>query len=334
MHDDKPWLNKPARTIRHGHFWVPGDGVMNNGRTYQRGPMFVEWEAPDAVTKPYPIVLVHGAGLQGSEWFGTPEGRPGWAQRFVEQGYVVLVVDRPGYGRSSFHADTMGAVEPATSSKNGGGIYLPANASASHTLSPSAIKDDEAVDNFIAGYDPLPADLAASQDIDADCLARLIDRIGPSILFTHSASAPSGWLTADRRPGQVIAIVAVEPMGPPFADIPNLGSLTWGLAAAPLTFAIPGLAPDDVRSAPIFLRIPAIDALPILIVTADASTFAAAGMSILQHLRASGAAAELLHLPDHEVYGNGHRVIDQLNSDEALRPIITWLNGTLLSNGD
>ena len=85
--------------------------------------------------------------------------------------------------------------------------------------------------------------------MDADRLARLLDRIGPAILLTHSASGPSGWLAADRRPGLVKAIVSVEPMGPPFADIPNIGPLRWGLTAAPLTFDLPQKTPEAMRDA-------------------------------------------------------------------------------------
>ena len=33
--------------------------------------------------------LVHGGGGQGTDWTGTPDGRPGWAQRFVEAGFAV-----------------------------------------------------------------------------------------------------------------------------------------------------------------------------------------------------------------------------------------------------
>ena len=100
------------------------------------------------------------------------------------------------------------------------------------------------MDRFISGTGPLPADLAASEEMDADRLARLLDRIGPAILPTHSASGPSGWLAADRPPGLVRAIVSVEPMGPPFADIPNIGPLRWGLAAAPPGFDPPRATPE------------------------------------------------------------------------------------------
>lgn len=71
-----------------------------------------------------------------------------------------------------------------------------------------------------------PADagsLVLSQQMDAEVIAALLDRIGPAVVITHSASGPVGWLVADRRPTLVQAIVAVEPMGPQFASIPMSG---------------------------------------------------------------------------------------------------------------
>lgn len=44
------WADTPARTSRRGHFWVSGDRVSRNGQTFQRGPMFVSWEASERVT--------------------------------------------------------------------------------------------------------------------------------------------------------------------------------------------------------------------------------------------------------------------------------------------
>ena len=320
------WAATPARTVRRGHFWVPGERVQRNGMTYQRGPMFAEWEAPEQVTRPYPIVLVHGGGFQGTEWLDTPDGRPGWAQRLVEAGYATVIIDRPGHGRSPLHTDIVGPMGPPFSYEGGQQIYFPPDPSGKHTQWPFATDDADAMDQFIAGYGPLPADLAVSEDMDADRLARLLDRIGPAILLTHSASGPGGWLAADRRPGLVRAIVSVEPMGPPFADIPNIGPLRWGLAAAPLTFDPPRASPEAVRDAdPAALRLPNLLGLPIAVVTGDTSAFAPASPPIVAALKAGGAAAELLHLPDHGVTGNGHGLIYEKNSDAALQPVLAWL---------
>ncbi|KWR84228.1 hypothetical protein [Cupriavidus sp. IDO] len=88
------WKNASPRTVRRAHMWISGDRIERRGETYQCGPLFVEWETPEEVTRPWPIVLLHGGGYQGTEWFDTPDGRPGWAQRLVEAGYAVLVADR------------------------------------------------------------------------------------------------------------------------------------------------------------------------------------------------------------------------------------------------
>ena len=260
------WADTPVRAVRRGRFWIAGERVTRENKTYQRGPMFVEWEAPERVRRPYPVVLVHGGGFQGTEWFDTPDGRPGWAQRLVEAGYAALVVDRPGHGRSPLHPDIVGPAGPPFS-------------------------------------------------------------YGPAILITHSASGPSCWLAADRRPGLIRAIVSVEPMGPPFADIPNIGHLSWGLTAAPLTFDPPQASPEAVRKAGLAtLRLPNLAGLPVAVVTGDTSAFAPASPPILAALQAGGAAAEPLHLPDHGVTGNGHGLIYELNSDAALKPVLDWLD--------
>ena len=318
------WENTPVRTSRRGHFWIPGERVIVGGKTFQRGPMFVDWEAPERVTQPYPVVLVHGGGLQGTEWLDTPDGRPGWAQRLVEAGYAVLLVDRPGHGRSPYHPDTIGPMGPPFSYERGQEVYFPAGGTG--TQWPFDPADAAACDDFIAGYGPLPADLAASEDMDADRLTRLLDRIGPAVLLTHSASGPDGWLVADRRPGLVQAIVTVEPMGPPFAATPGIGSLDWGLTAAPVTYEPPLASAEEVRAAePSTRRIPALARLPVAVVTGEASAFAPFGPAIVDFLVLAGAAAEHLHLPDHGIHGNGHGLIYEKNSDQALGPILEWL---------
>ena len=76
---------------------------------------------------------------------------------------------------------------------------------------------------------------------------------------------------------------------------------------------------------PATLRLPNLHGLPIAVVTGDTSSFAAASPPIVAMLKAGGAAAELLHLPDHGVTGNGHGLIYEKNSDAALQPVLAWL---------
>ena len=70
--------------------------------------MYVEYMIPAQVRHPFPVVLVHGGGGQGTDWLGTPDGRPGWFQYLVAEGFKVYVVDRPGHGRSPIHPELHG----------------------------------------------------------------------------------------------------------------------------------------------------------------------------------------------------------------------------------
>jgi len=322
------WADRPASLLRRGNFWVPGERVAIAGKTYQRGPLFVEWQAPERVTQPYPIVLVHGGATQGTEWFDTPDGRPGWAQRLREAGYAVLIVDRPTQGRSPYHPAVAGPVGPAFSYEEGQAVFYPPAAASTHTQLPFDPADEAAVDAYIAQFGPLPTDIAAWQAMDADRLARLLDRIGPAIVMTHSASGSDGWLVADRRPGLVRAIVSVEPMGPPFGDTPGIGALSWGLTAVPVAYDPPRATPAEVQAAdPATLRLPALAGVPVAVVSGETSAQSKYAPAMVDFLRTAGAAAELLHLPDYGVRGNGHGLIYEKNSDEALAPVLQWLAG-------
>lgn len=320
------WEGVLPRTSRRGHFWITGDRIKKKGLSYQAGPMYVAWEAPVELTPCLPIVLVHGGTLQGTEWRETPDGRPGWAQRFVEAGYAVFVVDRPGHGRSPYHPDVMGPASPPFSYERGRDVYFPEGGG--ETQWPFDPDDTEAFDAFIAAYGPMPADLSFSQRLDANRLAGLLDRIGSAIIVTHSASGPDGWLVADQRPDLVAAIVTIEPMGPAFGHTPGIGTLTWGLTAAPMRFEPSRATADQVKAAaPETLHIPSLAQLPVALVTGETSVFSTFASSIKDFLTHAGANVDHLHMPEYGIRGNGHGMIYEKNSDEVLDVVLEWLGG-------
>jgi len=98
----------PYALAREGFFYVGGKPVTVNGRTYIAGQMYVDVRIPAKQTHPYPIIMVHGGTRSATTYFGTPDGREGWAQYFVRQGYAVYVVDQPGRGRSGYLAESYG----------------------------------------------------------------------------------------------------------------------------------------------------------------------------------------------------------------------------------
>src|ERR1035438_1654174 len=87
---------------RQGHFYVGGHYVGEPGKETMDGAMYVEVWMPKRIRHPYPIVFVTGGGGQWSySLLQTPDGRPGWAYDFVNQGYTVYMMDYPGQGRSA-----------------------------------------------------------------------------------------------------------------------------------------------------------------------------------------------------------------------------------------
>lgn len=317
----------PVISTRRGNFWIAGDVVEHGPVHVQRGPMFVEWEAPEAVTHPYPLVLVHGGGGQGTDWMTTPDGRPGWARLLVEQGYAVYVVDRVGLGRSPYHPDVIGPMGGVFPYEAGRGLFAPDDVADQQTAWPWDRDPGSAeMDQLVAAMGPMHAELAVSQELDADRLARLLDRIGPAVLVTHSAGGPVGWLTADARPELVRGIVALEPMGPAFAEAPGLGTLFWGMTSAPIRTEPAYASAEEAQAAGASaLTLPGLHGIPVALVTGGASAFATFRDEFADILTRSGAPTDVVHLPEHGVEGNGHGLIFEANSEQVLDRVVGWL---------
>jgi pimeloyl-ACP methyl ester carboxylesterase len=321
-------------TSRRGFFWVGVERGAAPGGTVPVGPMYVQWEAPEDVRRPHPLVLIHGGGGQGLDWLGTPDGRPGWATYLLAEGYPVYVVDRPGHGRASYHPDVLGPMGAVFTYELARFLFMPPGEGTAaspvarlHTQwQGSGEIGDPALDQFVAAAGPMRRDLAAAQALEGARVAELLDRIGPAILVTHSAGGPAGWLAADARPELVKAIVAIEVMGPPFLENADLGvSLDWGLTAAPLTYEPPVADPAELRANEPARVLANLRGLPIAVVTAEASFLGLADDATAAYLARHGCDVEHLRLADHAVHGNGHLMMLEANSRDALGPILAWL---------
>jgi len=104
---EPPKLPVPAidqsAVAQRGYFYVGGTYVGEPGKDIMQGQIYVEVLAPKDVRRPYPLVLIHGAAQTATNWMGTPDGRKGWANYFVEQGYIVYMIDQPMRARSAWH---------------------------------------------------------------------------------------------------------------------------------------------------------------------------------------------------------------------------------------
>ncbi len=329
-----------------GSFWVGIDRLATAAGTCVAGQMYVEYWIPAELRHNTPLVMIHGGGGQGLDYLQTADGRPGWAHWFVQQGYAVYVVDRPGHGRSPFHPDLLGPISPPPSYEFLANLFsAPAKGPMAwpgaelQTQWPGeGTIGDPALDQFTASAGPSPS-MPAMHALMRKAGGELLDLIGPSILLTHSAGGPCGWMMADERPTLVKAIIAVEPLGPPFAQRPN-GSLEWGITAAPLTFhppatspaqltreerpAPPGCIPCLVQQEPA-RQLPNLQGYPIVVVTAQASWMAMDNHGTVDFLKQAGASVEHLRLEDAGISGNGHAMMLEKNSDSIAELLGAWI---------
>ena len=89
----------PVGIADFGYFYIGGEYVETSGGTVRSGAMYVEYFRAADRKSDHPVVMVHGNWQTGNNFTGTPDGRKGWADYFVEQGYAVYVVDQPARRR-------------------------------------------------------------------------------------------------------------------------------------------------------------------------------------------------------------------------------------------
>ncbi len=302
-----------------GYFWVGTESKKVSYGTIVAGQMYVEWLEPAERKHPVPIVLVHGGGGQGGHYKGTGNGAAGWAHYYLQEGYKVYIVDRPGHGRSPYHPDALGPIGAHPS-------YATVTVDFKRAAMPGPHRrwmgtgdvGDLLVDQFQAGQNAALQDNLLAQTLWASRGAELLDKIGAAIVQVHSAGGPFSWLVANARPKLVKAIVNVEGAGNPFA-----GNNVYGLTQAPLEFDPPVTDPKELKSGgPRKLK--NLAGIPIAYVTAENSN-RPQGPAIVKFLKDAGCMAEDFQLKDHGVLGNGHFMMLETNRKEVFQLIQGWI---------
>lgn len=352
----------PILLADHGYFFVGGKYVDRDKSSVMNDGMYVEKFIPVEQRHPYPVVMFHGGGQTGANYTGTPDGRRGWAHDFLREGYAVYVIDQPERGRSG-HSSSVIDEEHALLLFDATRTEQRFTAPGKHKLWPqsrhhtqwpgSGEMGDPIFDQFYASQVDGIADGAEVERLNQNAGAALLDKIGPSILLTHSQSGAFGWLIADVRPQLVKAILALEPNGPPFREINLLGGGEWyvyedavgrpgGPTRVPLTFD-PPLKKGEELTAELqpksenpelvtgYLQInparqlPNLQNIPIMIMVAEASYHATYDHITSSFLKQAGVDHELTYLADKGFKGNGHMVMLEKNNHEVADMMINWL---------
>jgi pimeloyl-ACP methyl ester carboxylesterase len=321
-----------------GCFWV---GVQRKTMPYgsiPQGQMFVQYMIPAEKRHPYPVVMVHGGGGQGTHMMGIG-GRPGWVHYFVQAGYSVYWLDRPSYGRSPYHPDALGPSHLPNVPPFEGLITSTAVFNTAQWPGPGGM-NDLLIDQFMACESGNVSDEAFHSELVWRGGAELLDRIGPSILCVHAFGGFFAWGVADRRPKLVKAIMCMEINGNPFA-----AQLRWGLTAGPMTYDPPvtditqfklvdKMEPPDsprpvvpsykLQSDPVH-KWKNLQGIPIGWLTSE---FGGGGspVSNVEFLKQVGCTAEMLRLRDYGILGNGNLMLMEKNNHEVFGVIRDWLD--------
>jgi pimeloyl-ACP methyl ester carboxylesterase len=353
--------DEPLTLARDGFMYVGGKTMQVNGHDYFYGQMYVEIKIPAKQTHPWPIIMVHGGSMSGTNYTGTPDGREGWAQYFVRKGYAVYVVDQPGRGRSGFLTAAHGSMHNSPRDNSASRFVSQEKfklwpQAALHTQWPgSGEPDDPATLQLAMSQLPAIESFDKQQPLVRDALIALIDKIGPSILMTHSQGGAFGWPVADARPDKVKAILAIEPNGPPGRALHFVGApdyfkegkleLTYGITAVPLTY-LPGLEkPEDLKfvkedkadgpglatcwkQADPARQLPNLQKMPILVLTSEASYHAPYDHCTVKFLEQAGVKPTHIRLADLGIKGNSHVMMLEKNNQEIAAVIAGWLDKT------
>ena len=324
-----------------GCFWV---GVQRKKMSYGTIPLgqtYVQYMIPAEKKHPYPVVMVHGGGGQGMHMMGIGR-RPGWVHYFVQAGYAVYWIDRPGFGRSPYHPDALGPGQLRNVPPFEGLIQSTAVFNTSQWPGPGGM-NDPLIEQFMACEVGNVADEAFHTELNIRGGVELLDRIGPCILLTHAFGGFWGWVVADQRPKLVKAILAMEINGNPFA-----AQLKWGVTATLMTYdppvtdvaqfklvdtVTPTDSPRPVVSPFKLQAEPAhkwknLQGIPMGWLTSEfgGGGSAAANVAFLKQV---GCSAEMLRLRDYGILGNGNLMLLEKNNHEVFGVLRDWLDRKL-----
>jgi pimeloyl-ACP methyl ester carboxylesterase len=349
---------QPIVLADQGYFHVGGRYIQNkDGGQIMTGQMFVQYQIPQDRKSPYPVVMWHGGGQTGTNFLGTPDGRKGWADYFLQQGYAVYVVDQPARARSGFFTEAYGPTRRPTTAYMSRRFTAPENfndypQAKRHTQWPGkGVAGDPVFDHFFASQVEDIRDVGVIERLNREAGVALLEKIGPAILLTHSQSGPFGWGIADARPQLVKGILAVEPNGPPFHEVSFSGApgwfkdgahaRPWGITRGALTYEPAASDPKELgktqepaaagpevvrcwRQADPARRLPHLQGIPILIVVGEASYHAPYDECTSRYLSQAGVRHDFVRLATVGIRGNGHMMMLEKNNQEIAAFLTDW----------
>jgi pimeloyl-ACP methyl ester carboxylesterase len=291
---------KPVTEVRRTPGGPPTK-VDPNG-TYQVEHAYVQYFLPAKRRGAVPLLLWHGGGLTGASFETTPDGRPGWLNYFIGQGWDTYNADAVERGRAGFAPPEVFTTSPIFLTKTDPFERFRIGAGAGSYSDDPAKRKPLAGNQFpMDGYDNFTRQFVprwlSTDDAITDAYIALVDKVCPCVLVVHSQAGIYAFRAAQARPDKVKAIVAVEPAGFGYAD-----------------------------------KAAALRNIPILAVYGDYfdvdkrwATIRDNGMKFYDAIAKAGGSVKVVNLPQVGIRGNSHMLIMDRNNLEIAALIQQWL---------
>ena len=312
-------IRGPLTLERQGSFFVGGRNVQSDtlstlpayapSGTITVDQMYVRYQVPAGAGRHPALTLIHGCCLTGKSWETTPDGRMGWDEYFVRKGYPVYVIDQAWRGRSAASPVAVDTVKTGKAPADQLPVVFSAGREAAWAIfrfGPEYPKvfdglqfPVEAQEEFWKQMVPDWVGSLPTPNPTVPALSQLAQRIGSTVLVSHSQAGIYPFQTAVLSTKGVAGIIAIEP----------------GACPEPT---------DDMT---------AFKTLPILVLFGDhvdefprwaprlklCRAFVAAA-------NAAGGKAELMLLPDMGIHGNSHMLMQDRNNLQIADILGDWMD--------
>jgi len=292
---------KPVKEVLFTPGGVPAKVDLNG--TYLVESMYVQYFLPANRRGAVPLLLWHGGGLTGVSYESTPDGREGWLNWFVRQGWDVYNSDAVERGRAGWAMfPEIFKTEPLFLPKGdpyerfriGGGAGTWNADPAKRKLLPGNQFPVEGYDNFMRQVVPR---WTSTDEATIAAYTALVDKVCPCVILFHSQAGQFGFKVAQARPDKVKALVALEPAG---TGDPNQAER---LKAIPTLFVYGDYIAQDARWPQIRKN----------------------GVAFGEAIAQAGGAVDVVDLPQAGIRGNSHLVMMDRNNLEVAALIQRWL---------
>lgn len=324
--DDK-FEEKPILIKEQGAFSVGGKISKSEGVFDSNKPWFEPqggqtrhcdhadvWYQIPVHPKHTSMVFLHGYGQSRRSWQTTADGREGFSNIFLREGYSIYLVDQPGRGEAGQTCKPL-AISTAPDDQTWftqfrigkypnyyEGVQFP--------------KDSISIDQFFRMMTPNTGSI--DEETLVNSLSEVLNKSGDAILFTHSAGGLPGWKTAIQNE-KVKSIIAIEPGAFSFPE----GKVPVGNRGG----SIPMNQFMKLTRIPILIYYG--DFIPKEKTTAYSQNFwrevLISAKEWTKLVNESGGDVTVIHLPDIGINGNTHFIMSDLNNIEITDHIQKWL---------